>query len=787
MEYPNRKLPPGIPPSRPTEVPTVGEAVQDLANQVKTSSGPLSPNSACLSPRSESAQMPPGSRPNKKKTKGSHSLCLSPMRTVPESFTIGSPSVARESQNAHAEKDIEGILYQSRILSPRPSNQSKRVKWPDVDAPEDSTQKAEEPKTRARGAMQDLVESFAAFGVCCGPVDTPATPIEMPQSPLVTIYEVERKSALSMGKLRVKTDLPMVRETLGSPTSTDPIMSFRERKLSNENDGLDIYETSSNDSDIEARDDISTSDGEDWAPVTRPLLQPQETQEVPLQREIRNAALMRKDEMREHRHRQQQEAKLTSSTPRSKKKVQESILHDVPTPNRESILPNDEMREHRHRQQQEGKLSSSTPRSKKKVQESILHDVPTANRESILPNGPPPKRESVLRNGPPPKQDSSLQNGPPPMQESGLHNDIPPPKRESIVHSVPPAKRESILRHVPSPKRESIVHNVPPPKQESSSRHVPSPKLESIVHNVPPPKQESILHHVPTPKRGSIVHNIPPPEQESILHHVPSPKRESNVHYVPPPKRESTLHKVPPPKQESILHNVPRPKRASPRRHSSRTSSGSVKSGTTWTLPGDQKQKQSPRKPPSPRMKIRGFRCCKKQGRASQPHFAEINWAKGPPVSENPFENQEGRKVTFEIPAGQPGADSFDMASSRVESQADSGVSEVSRRSPQVRKVTRKKQARPGPEGRYEEGKYEPGPDIKEWEMEMKEALSSPSLSDVQSYDSDCVVDDRYERSQVAKQVQMPERSIGAMQGNRYRGKKRKGSKQAPIDVLLIL
>ena len=544
MEYPKRKVPHGIPPAQHPEPPSLETSVRDLATQVATTAETLSPLAPCLSPRMQPGpqQLPLQTLSYKKKVKQIESMHSSSMEMKLENLACP-PAVhaaahtprrgpafqiqtADRTPQRGPEKGIEGILYPSRAVSPRPVNQNKRVTWPDMEPPEDSTQKVEEPKTRAHAALDDLFESVAALRACCGIIEKstvlspPATMVPGPQSPLETVYEVERNPDLSRDNLRVFTDLPIIVEPVGSPTASDPIMSFREKKLSSGeqgyiSNGLEIDESLSDDSGVEARDEISTSDGEDWAPVSRPLLPPPPPPtELPLQMQLRNEALMRDDERREHERQERQE------------------------------------------------LSHATPHTKQVMHETILQGLP------------------------------------------------------------------------PEPSNE----------QQGYSR---------------------------------------------------------------------------------------------------KQSDSSILSGTTWTLHENSK-KENHRKKMSPRIKLLGFRSCRKQQRNSQPRFAEIEWKSDP--------HKNGTSVIPMIPRE---IDSWDLASMGAQSQ-DIHLSEISWRSPQGRKVAKMKNASRGDrqEKAYiRQESFIPGPEVKEWEREIKQVLSSLSVCEVLSSDSE-FIDDRYVRSKRTKQKQ---------------------------------
>ena len=339
LEYPNRKLPPGLSPIHQTEVPSVEDAARELAQSVALAADQLSPTSAaqCLSPRTgmqEPAQVPVQTSPiqlKKKRSKSKKKAYAMEMRS--QSLTGQLPVQTDQNTPLAAEKEPESILYPTRaILSPRPSNQSKRVKWPDMEAPpEDSTPKAEQPKVQANAAVDDLWESLTALGACCGPVEmsTPATStsdtMSELQSQLETVYEVERSPV--KGNLTVRTNLPMGKEPISTPSARDPIMSFREKKNIIDDDSI------SRGSEMESRDDISSSDGEDWAPVVRPRWPPQRPPMKPEayhHSSLRESASMRDKTREEEGEQFRQQKKQSHLSPRSNQIMEETVSQRIP-------------------------------------------------------------------------------------------------------------------------------------------------------------------------------------------------------------------------------------------------------------------------------------------------------------------------------------------------------------------------------------------------------------------------------------------------------------------------
>ncbi len=343
LEYPNRKLPSGLSPIHQTEVPNVEDAARELAQSVTVAADQLSPTSAaqCLSPRTamqEPPQVPFQTSPiqlKKKRSKSKKKAYTIQMRS--QSFSGQHPvqnhqNISTAGEQEQEQEQPESILYPTRaILSPRPSNQSKRVKWPDIEAPpKNSTPKAEQPKVQVDAALDDLWESLTALGACCGPVgmSTQATSMSDAmsglQSQLETVYEVERSPVRE--NLTVRTNLPMRKEPISTPLAKDPILSFREKKNINDEDSI------SRGSDVESRDDISSSDGEDWAPVARLRWPPQRSS---LDTEIyhsglRESASMRDDSREEQAEKFRQQKEYPHLTPRSKQIIKEIELERTP-------------------------------------------------------------------------------------------------------------------------------------------------------------------------------------------------------------------------------------------------------------------------------------------------------------------------------------------------------------------------------------------------------------------------------------------------------------------------
>lgn len=746
MEYPTRKLPPGIPPTHHTETPDLGESVQNLANRVATTAEALSPTSApCTSPRmqSEPDEIPLGTRPTQSKSKRSQSA----MQIQAEGLAWAR---AQQSRSASSAREVESILYPSRIVSPRPSNQSKRVKWPDMNSLEGSTPKVDKSKTRARSTMEDLVESIAAASACCGPVPmSDSLPGDVSPSPLETVYEVERNIS---NHLTVRTDLPVVAEPIGSPSANDPILSFRRKKLSpNGKDGLVVINKSPyNNSGVEARDDISTSDEPDWAPVSRPRQPPPRPKEVPLQIQLRNAALMREDERREHqlhkrRERQKHEkSKISHVSPRTNKGVQDPVLQSLP-------LELTSVKGRRRSSKDVGSVKSGT---------------------TWTPAQDGPKR------GPQTKMSSSSSMG-----IGSIGSGTTWTLEEEGPRGEPPSKmrqhEKSKISHV-SPRtnkvvQEPVLQSLPPEltsdkRRRHSSGGVGSNRsgttwtLEEDGPRLGPPSkirqhEKSKISHV-TPRTNKVV-------QEPVLQSLP-PELTSDKE-----RRRSS---------RGVGSNISGttwtlPEEGPRRGYQLKMSSSPRKSGSTWTLQDD--PKQSARKVLSPRIKMLSLSRCsprlskrspRKKKQDTQSHFAEINWKYGPATTEeNPFAAQKEGKTAQRISASHNGPRSFDVASD-AKSETSSRVSEISWKSPHGRKVAKMKKERvkpehikvrkesAEPEGVYAVREYEPGQEVKEWEQEVKEVLASPSILEVKSSDSEGI-DDRYDRSRRAKQ-----------KGNKYKG-----------------
>lgn len=330
LEYPHRKLPHGISPTHPSKPPDLSSAIVNLTVNVATSAQETCNSETLTTPCHSSVllfdeEIPPlpSKELNKKKKKADN--------------------IAETDVLLGKKPPLSGILYPSRAVSPRPKNHTKNVNWPDMRPPEDdSTQKQEDTKACLSVAAEDAVESFFSF-LCCDreleaedvsppppPPPPHAPPVDLP--PLATYFEPRE----CFKKLTVKTDFDDDDEAV--PLNLDPILSFREHKLKKKkcdhsehgelNSESFIFSDDDSGSDDSSEDDIRddrSTDGEDWAPLSRQP--PPPPSPMPLQIQLRNEASRRYDEIQERlRHNKGQE----TMTPRTENVVNEAILEGIP-------------------------------------------------------------------------------------------------------------------------------------------------------------------------------------------------------------------------------------------------------------------------------------------------------------------------------------------------------------------------------------------------------------------------------------------------------------------------
>lgn len=556
---------------------------------------------------------------------------------------------------------------------------------------------------RTHSALGELIESVKAAGACCGPMDvSEMPPVEMPISPLETVYEVERAAASSL--LTVRTDLPIVAEPVESPVAKDPIMSFREKKLSTPNTQIEEISFESRD---ESRDEVSISDGEDWAPVT-PRGPPPMAKESQLQIQLRNAALMREDEIRERlQHEQQKRERQLYEQDRQAHLLSPRSLpatystRSAPSPRSQSFVrrgtPRVPSPRPRNDVQEASRLKSSESRDV--VKETVLQRIPPELARKHEQGGTR-VREGSVKSGTTwtihEREHSKGRSRQSPRQ----------PQRQSPRH-VSNVKRatKSVQSGTTWNLQNAQTQTRPSPRHASSPRAGRSPRIKKIAYLCSPRKKDRHQQQQPQQPRFAEINwkNGGPTAAENPFR-----------------KDGETAGNDAPPRSISVdSEQVARGPIRSPINGGSQNAPY-AKSGTVET----ERHVLVTRSPSK-----------------GAPKGGSI-------VSETPSDND--RIIRDGSPLSPTSCESVAL------SEADqSHVSEISWRTPQGQEVARMRNERAEPEGVYLKDQYEPGPEVEEWEREMKHVLSSPTMGEALSDDSECLRDDRYNRtSQRTKQAQ---------------------------------